>query len=282
MRWPRRPLDWRAWLKLDTRQKGRNFLWHLHSIVGTWLLLAYLVMSLSGLWWSYDWYRDGLNRLAGVPQQSQPRAVGGGERGKPRDAASARTAASPEAAQVDVAAAWLAFEATAPAWSTATLQWPRDGGGVQFRYLDASPPHERANNQIELDATTLAVTKHERYEQKPAQSCWQHFALHRGVCGWRCHSVILRRLMPRRSRGMLYLAGEQDTRGLSSQDALSSDRRHGDRPWLVTQPERHRRATWPGRTAASLRDGHRVSCNHSATRRSQLADPAHLFVSALR
>ena len=57
LRWPRRWGSPRAWLALDWKQKGRNFLWHLHSIVGTWMLLAYLVMALTGLWWSYDWYR---------------------------------------------------------------------------------------------------------------------------------------------------------------------------------------------------------------------------------
>src|SRR5690606_12409578 len=45
LRWPRRWGSLRAWLALDWRQKGRNFLWHLHSVVGTWVLLTYLVMS---------------------------------------------------------------------------------------------------------------------------------------------------------------------------------------------------------------------------------------------
>src|SRR3546814_6651974 len=38
--------------------------WHLHSVVGTWVLLTYLVMSLTGLWWSYGWYRDAVNDWA--------------------------------------------------------------------------------------------------------------------------------------------------------------------------------------------------------------------------
>ena len=179
LRWPRRRGSVRAWLALDWRQKGRNFLWHLHSVVGTWVLVLYLVMALTGLWWSYDWYRDGLNRWAGVPQQqSQKKEAPGGEGGKDRDDGRDRK----DHAMLDVAAAWSSFERTAPQWSTATLQWPRDGGGVQFRYLDADPAHERASNTLELDPATLAVRKHERYDAKPASQklVGSMFALHRG------------------------------------------------------------------------------------------------------
>ena len=71
---------------------------------------------------------------------------------------------------------------TAPAWSTATLQWPRDGGGMQFRYLDAtrrtSAPATRSNSI----RGTLAVHKHERYDAKPTAQklVGSMFALHRG------------------------------------------------------------------------------------------------------
>ena len=61
LRWPRgRARNCRAWLTFDPRLKGRTFLWHLHAISGTWILIAYLVMSLTGLQWSYEWYRNGL------------------------------------------------------------------------------------------------------------------------------------------------------------------------------------------------------------------------------
>lgn len=178
LRWPRRWRSLRTWLALDWRQKGRNFLWHLHSIFGTWVLLAYLVMALTGLWWSYDWYRDGLNRWADMPQQQQrgegTKRTGGDDRRGER-----KEVAAPE---LDVAQAWAAFQASVPAWSTATLQWPREGNGVQFRYLDANPPHERANNTLELDPATLAVRKHERYDQRDLKQrlVGSIFALHRG------------------------------------------------------------------------------------------------------
>ncbi|MBZ4039477.1 PepSY domain-containing protein [Novilysobacter selenitireducens] len=169
LRWPRRWGSLRTWLALDWRQKGRNFLWHLHSVVGTWVLLAYLVMSLTGLWWSYDWYREAVNRWAesGAPVEAPVEDVVA-DRGTPPP--------------LDIDAAWQAFEASAPAWSTATLGWPKDGGAVEFRYLDADPAHERARNTLELDPWTLEPVAHERYDDRG----WRQkiggsmFALHRG------------------------------------------------------------------------------------------------------
>ena len=204
LRWPRRWASPRAWLALDWKQKGRNFLWHLHSIVGTWMLLAYLVMALTGLWWSYDWYRAGVDRLAGMPERGEPaKAAGAKERaggavnvgdakvGDAQAGAAGRGEArasdgepgrDPEAAALDITANWTAFARIVPAWSEATMQWPRDGGGVQFRYLDVDPAHERASNTLELHPATLAVVRHERYADKPLgqRLGGSMFALHRG------------------------------------------------------------------------------------------------------
>ena len=168
LRWPRRWRSLRTWLALDWRQKGRNFLWHLHSVVGTWVLLSYLVMALTGLWWSYGWYREAVNDWAarGAPETQEIAAPA--DRGDPPP--------------FDIDAAWQAFTRTAPAWSTATLALPRDDQPVSVRYLDADPAHERARNELALDRWTLQPVAHERYDdgslrQKIGASM---FALHRG------------------------------------------------------------------------------------------------------
>lgn len=167
LRWPRRWGSLRTWLALDWKQKGRNFLWHLHSIFGTWVLIAYLVMSLTGLWWSYGWYRDAVNAWAG--RQEMPEFVQDASRGAPPP--------------FEPAAAWRAFEAAVPAWSEATMNWPKDDEpAISFRYLDADPAHERARNELRLDPWTLQPDGHLRY----ADGSWKQkigasmFALHRG------------------------------------------------------------------------------------------------------
>ena len=68
LRWPRSAGNWRSWLKLDFALQGRSFLWHLHAVIGTWMLALYVVMALTGLFFGYDWYRDGLYSLTGTPR----------------------------------------------------------------------------------------------------------------------------------------------------------------------------------------------------------------------
>lgn len=178
LRWPRRWASPRAWLHLDTRLTGRRFLWHLHSVVATWLLVPYLVMALTGLWWSYGWYREGVNSLAGMPAQAMRGGPGGAPGG--RDAGPAPV--------VDVAAAFAVFDAAVPSWSTRTLRLPAaPGAPVEFSYQGADPAHERANNRLVLDASTLAVAAHERFADKPAGQRFVAaiFPLHSGsFFGW--------------------------------------------------------------------------------------------------
>lgn len=159
LRWPRRWWRPRAWFALDWRQRGRNFLWHLHAVAGTWMLVIYLVCSMTGLWWSYGWYRDGLNRWAGLPMSQA-------QRGGSAKAADGRNP-SIEVYVLDLERTWRAFDSQVPAWSKVTLQWPRGDTGVQFRYVDADPAHDRASNTLELDVQSLSVLKHERYDDKP-------------------------------------------------------------------------------------------------------------------
>lgn len=84
LRWPRRALNWRNWFRIDFSLKGRNFYWALHSVIGTWVILMYLLMALTGLTWSYSWFKNGASIvLTGEPVQERrgfgPGGPGGGQ-----------------------------------------------------------------------------------------------------------------------------------------------------------------------------------------------------------
>lgn len=165
LRWPRRALDWRSWLTFDWALKGRSFLWHLHSIVGTWVLVGFLLMSFTGLYWSYDWYRSGLFAIAGV---ERPAPRGAGPQGV-REGTNRPEAPAPAAPATDLQIVWTAFAAATRdhGYTTANLTLPREPGRpVEIRYIDADPAHERANNTLTLDGATGAVLRHERYDDK--------------------------------------------------------------------------------------------------------------------
>lgn len=82
LRWPRQALNWRAWLTLEWAKKGRAFNWDLHAVFGTWCLVVYLLSAVTGLTWSYSWFRDGVNQvLVGGPPAGEQRNRAGQQGG---------------------------------------------------------------------------------------------------------------------------------------------------------------------------------------------------------
>ena len=86
LRWPRRAGSVKMWLKPNLGLSGRGLHRSLHAVIGTWVLPVYLVMTLTGLWYSFDWYKDGVVWLLSRPhvaaakmQPKQPRAAGRSE-----------------------------------------------------------------------------------------------------------------------------------------------------------------------------------------------------------
>lgn len=98
LRWPRKS-SIKEWLLVKPRLKGRSFLWNLHSVVGTWVVVFYLIIALTGLTWSYGWYRAAAYKVMGVEAPLRGGAPGaGGERGagQPRPSAdNSRSNAAP-------------------------------------------------------------------------------------------------------------------------------------------------------------------------------------------
>jgi sulfite reductase (NADPH) flavoprotein alpha-component len=57
-------------LRVDFKAKGYKFLYRLHSIFGIFTSVFILIMCLTGLWRSYEWYRDFLNNLTEIQKDS--------------------------------------------------------------------------------------------------------------------------------------------------------------------------------------------------------------------
>jgi len=218
LRWPRGPaaLRLKTWFVPDFRLKGRAFLWNLHSVIGTWVLPVYLVIALTGLQWSYEWYRDGLYSIAGVERPA------GGEGGAQREARGAAHIPT-------FARAWQTFAREAAGFTSVNVNFsaPPDRP-LEFRYLDAQPSHERAFNTLAIDKEGH-ISRAERYQDKrlAAQLVSSIFPLHSGsyfgiagviifliaslampvfaVTGW---MMYLRRRAPRARRESLAAATE--------------------------------------------------------------------------
>lgn len=156
LRWPRRPLSLRAWLRLDFQLQGRSFLWNLHSVIGTWSLVMYVLFSITGAYWALDWFKDGVNTLAG---ESRRPAMQRGE-GKKKPAAEDATA-------LELTQAWNSFLAKAPDYRSAQLRLPEQGSQpVQIFFLDHGAPHERARSRMVVLPQSGEIRQLERYEDK--------------------------------------------------------------------------------------------------------------------
>ncbi|MGJ7579684.1 PepSY domain-containing protein [Variovorax sp. RHLX14] len=160
LRWPKRVLDWRAWFTFDPALKGRSFLWSLHSVLGTFALLMYLVFTTTGLYWAFDVIRDRVDAWAGVPA----------------DAPRVRSMGNSNAAAMDIAPAWTAFlqragrtSGGAAGWSQVVLRLPTGTGpSVLFTWLDAVPSHERARNRMTVRLPDGEIIQDERHNAKDA------------------------------------------------------------------------------------------------------------------
>lgn len=175
LRWPRKALNWRTWLTLDWKKKGRGFNWDLHAVAGTWVLLFYLCAGLTGLYWSYEWYREGLTRMLS-DTAPEKRGEGRGRGG--------RDAGNGPAPEVDYDAVWQSIQqAAGPGLVAWNLRLPAVAGqpGTVFYMLDGAD-HVRAFNQFQIDPKSGAVSRHERYADKSfkAQLLASVYALHVG------------------------------------------------------------------------------------------------------
>lgn len=182
LRWPRQALNWRVWLTLDWAKKGRSFNWDLHSVFGTWCLIVYLLLGVTGLMWSYQWFNEGMTRLIGDPASIEQRKERGGGGGRPGGKGPQQEPAAPAA--VDYVAIWDSIQKTAgPDLRGYNLRLPNaPGQPATVFYLLKHSPHERALNQMTLDPATGKLKDVSRYADKSAggQLLASNYALHVG------------------------------------------------------------------------------------------------------
>lgn len=179
LRWPKRH-SLKTWFKLDLKKKGRPMWWSIHSVFGTVVFVAYIVMSVTGLWWSFEWWKNGMSlALTGKPVVAQQQGGPGGGGG------AGRSGGQQQPIEVSLAPAWTGFQqATEGKFSTATFTISRKADDpVQVRFLPSDAQHDRANDQMRLDAASGAVVSHDRFKEKPfgEQVYSSNYNLHTGA-----------------------------------------------------------------------------------------------------
>ncbi|GGF62096.1 oxidoreductase [Azorhizobium oxalatiphilum] len=182
LRWPRNALSLKRWFTLDLSKRGRSLFWELHSVIGTWVLPFYLLAALTGLTWSYEWYRMGFYDVLGAPrptargtppaappgQQAQQGTRPNGEGGERGGNRGQTGTGGGNRATADLATLWPVFLKESGGYEQVILRLPQGGSGStqSFQYLPLHAPHDRASNTLVLDAAGK-VREHKRYADLP-------------------------------------------------------------------------------------------------------------------
>ncbi|MEY9755231.1 PepSY-associated TM helix domain-containing protein [Bradyrhizobium yuanmingense] len=198
LRWPRRVRSVKMWLKPNLGLSGRGLHRSLHAVIGTWVLPVYLVMTLTGLWYSFDWYKDGVVWLLSRPEVSAAKM-------QPRMSAKApRAAARSEPAQpIGFDLAWTTFrreEGDRFARALLTLP-PGPGTAIRIRSWGKDSTLDTTRDEFRIDAVTGQVASAERYADKTfgEKIIANMLDIHRGaVLGWpgKLAFMIAAALMP--------------------------------------------------------------------------------------
>lgn len=194
LRWPRRARSVKTWLKPNLGLSGRGLHRSLHAVIGTWVLPVYLVMTLTGLWYAFDWYKDGVVWLLSRPHVTVARM----------QLTPSRPAGRPEPAQpVGFDRAWssLLHEENG-GFSRAQLTILAGPGTVlRVRSWPKDSKLESMRDEFRIDAVTGKIVSAERYADRTLgeKAIASVLDIHRGaVLGWpgRLAFMIAAALMP--------------------------------------------------------------------------------------
>ena len=162
LRWPKKH-SVKQWLFVKPKLKGRNFLWDLHAIVGTWVIIFYLLLAFTGLYWSYDWWRNGMFKVMGV-ERPQPEMQANAQKGEGRGSKGLK----PEQVSYALNQTWTGFNAqVGREYSSITFNIPKKANNeMEVSFVDSIPQHERARNKATYDYQASQIKKLELYEDQ--------------------------------------------------------------------------------------------------------------------
>lgn len=194
LRWPRRAGSVKMWFKPNLALTGRGLHRSLHTVIGTWVLPVYLVITLTGLWFSFEWYKDGVVWLLSRPEVATAKM----------QTKAPRAAGRPAPAQpIGFDRTWTTFQREEGGrFSRALLTLPAGPGTViRIRSWEKDMTLEAMRDEFRVDAVTGQLVAAERYADKTfgEKIIAAMYDIHRGaILGWpgKLAFMIAAALMP--------------------------------------------------------------------------------------
>lgn len=161
---------WKSRFTIKTKNGARRLLYDLHLVLGIYACIFLLVCSLTGLMWSFEWYRNGVGTLFGVEKTQQ-----GGGHGKKGNNEEKKSNIDPRI------------------WNTAFANVRQSTGSYQYitisdgsaTVLPDNASHIRATDKYKWSKKSGEVTEINKFGDKTTSSTlmsWA-YALHVGAYG---------------------------------------------------------------------------------------------------
>jgi uncharacterized iron-regulated membrane protein len=192
LRWPHRAASVKMWLKPNLGLRGRGLHRSLHAVIGTWVLPVYLVMTLTGLWYSFDWYKDGavwlLSRPRAADVELRPKAPRGPRAANSDPKRDVQPDTKQESKPLALDRAWAAFQrAESGRFRTVLINLPAGDGSLVRVRAWAEDATEGPHDEFRIDATNGEVLSSELYADKTMgeRVLIRVLDIHRGsIFGW--------------------------------------------------------------------------------------------------
>jgi len=152
-------------LTFSFKSKGRSFLASMHSV---WVIPIYLVSSITGLYWSYNWFNEGLYNLAGI---EKPVRMKRGMNKNP-----------PIASSNEIQNIVNVFNENVADYNNANLRFTAQKGIYTISYLDEDSIHDRARNTVKIDKKTSSIVEQTYFSDQPLveKLLKSNYSLHTG------------------------------------------------------------------------------------------------------
>lgn len=155
---PKKIKGWKSFkpgFKIKFKARWKRINHDLHNTLGFYTLLIVVIMSLTGLCWSFEWYKDGLSKVLGT------KVFGGRNEVKPESTfVDSKTITLEEA--LDIANKELPFTAR-----TISISIPKDSvGSYEINKNDLARFNESATDRVFIDQYNGSVLKKEIFSDK--------------------------------------------------------------------------------------------------------------------
>lgn len=200
--------------QVKTKSGIKRLLHDLHVSLGIYVCIFLLVCCLTGLMWSFDWYRNGVNKIFGVEARKEE-SGGGHNKGndKSKDKGNSKRGNKDEKRREE--------PINYLSWNTALSNLQKKASDNVYitisngsaTVLDKNAPHLRATDKYTFDASTGEITKTALFADDKSASkimSWA-YALHVGAYGGivtrilTCLACLIGATMPLTGYYILYI-----------------------------------------------------------------------------